>query len=102
MAAEPGREPGVRLDSRDVDMPLEKRRMNERGREMGVTAREPASSARSNGRSVPRLKLARGVRVRFCPTLALTDRAFPYCPSLTERAGGGVASVNGEFWFMCG
>ena len=83
MAAEAGREMGVVLDSRELDMLLEKRRSHERGRVVGVPACEPPpfASSRSGTRSAVRsaliLKLALGVSVLFCPTLAMPERAFP-------------------------
>ena len=67
-------------------MLLDRRRSQER--EGGAV---PSSPSRGPVRSMPRLKLARGVSVRFSPTLASLDRAFPFCsPSLTERAEGGA------------
>lgn len=64
--------------------------------------REPASSSRGRGLSMPVLKLARGVSVLFCPTLALADRAFPSGPSLIVVRAGGVDNANGELTFECG
>ena len=102
MAAEPGREMGVVLDSRELDMLLEKRRSHERGRVVGVPACEspPLASARSGTRSTvrsaPILKLVLGVSVLFCPTLAMPERAFPLSPSLTERAVCGGVKAKGE------
>lgn len=67
-------------------MLLDRRRSQER--EGGAV---PSSPSRGPVRSMPRLKLARGVSVRFSPTLASLDRAFPFCsPSLTERVEGGA------------
>ena len=45
---------------------------------------------------MPVLKLARGVRLLFCPTLALPEHAFPFGPALTERAVGGVEKAKDE------
>ena len=98
-AADPGRDMGVEVDSRDMDMLLDKRRIHDRGREFGVAVRDgvPSSGStnRSGARSAPILKLVRGVSVLFCPTLALLDRAFPLGPSLNERAVGGVENAKG-------
>lgn len=97
MAEEPGRDMGVEVDSRELDMLLDKRRIHDRGRLFGVTARDPLpSSGSAIIRSAPTLKLVLGVKVLFCPTLALADRAFPFGPSLNERAVGGVEKANGE------
>lgn len=69
-------------------MLLESRRSQERGCVVGVPDRDGASSPfRVPARSMLLLPLPSGVNVRFCPTLG---RAFPYCPSLTDREEGGV------------
>lgn len=47
-------------------------------------------SAGSEGRSIPALKLAMGVRVLFCPVLAEADRAFPSVLSLRAEAEYGA------------
>lgn len=100
MAEEPGREMGVWLDSRELVMLLDKRRIHDRGRVFGVTARVPLpssrSTTRSNARSLPMLKLVLGVSVLFCPTLALPERVFPFSPSLTDRGFCGVEKAKGE------
>lgn len=71
-AAEPGREVGARLESREVDMLLDKRRSQECGLEMGVPACGGYSASRSVtvARSVSVLKLPLGVRLRFSPVRA--------------------------------
>ena len=64
-----------------------------------MSAWEPISSSRSGALSMPKLKLVRGVSVNFLfsPTLfTLLDRAFPFGPSLTERADCGVVKLKGE------
>ena len=98
-AAEPGRDMGVEVDSRELDMLLDKRRIHDRGRVFGVAVRDggpsSGSAARSGARSAPILKLVLGVNILFCPTLALLDRAFPFGPSLNERAVGGVENAKG-------
>ena len=98
-AAEPGRDMGVEVDSRELDMLLDKRRIHDRGRVFGVAVRDggpsSGSAVRSGARSAPILKLVLGVNILFCPTLALLDRAFPFGPSLSERAVGGVENAKG-------
>ena len=42
------------------------------------------------------LKLALGVSVLFCPTLALPEPVLPFGPSLTERGVCGVEKAKGE------
>jgi Zn-finger nucleic acid-binding protein len=101
-AAEPGRDMGVWLDSRELDMLLDKRRIHERGRAFGVPARDALPSSRSairsGARSAPMLKLVLvvGVSVLFCPTLAPPEPVLPFGPSLTERAVCGVEKAKGE------
>jgi hypothetical protein len=94
-AAEPGRDMGVEVDSRELDMLLDKRRIHDRGRVFGVAVRDGGPSSGSAARSAPILKLVLGVNILFCPTLALLDRAFPFGPSLNERAVGGVEKAKG-------
>ena len=91
---------GARLDSPELDMLLEKRRSHERGREIGVPTCDPpplvCSGMGSGRRSVAMWKLVRGVKVLFCPTLALAERALPLSPSEVGRAVGGVEKPKGE------
>lgn len=74
MADEPGREVGVRLESRDVDMLLDNLRSQDRGWLAGVPAEEVLSSSLCTARGMPLLDLARGVRLLFCPILELLGR----------------------------
>lgn len=105
-------------------MLLDRRRSHERGWAVGVPASESASSpSRVPFRSVPAVMptsgggvgVLAGMALRsvavaalelllsdlFCPTLASPDRAFPFCPSLTERAGGGVEKGKDDVRSSC-
>ena len=101
-AAEPGRDMGVWLDSRELDKLLDKRRIHDRGRAFGVPARNALPSSRSATRSgacsaaMLMLKVVVGVSVLFCPTLAPPEPVFPFGPSLTERGVCGVEEAKGE------
>lgn len=105
-ADDPGRDTGLEPESRDAENPLENRRSHGRGCASGVSARELPPLSRSMGLSMPKLKLARGVNNRFCPTFAFADRVFPFDPPSPDRAecggGGGVAKAKGEVRFEGG
>lgn len=76
--AEPGREVGEEVCSRDADMLLDSRRNHDWGCVSGVPVCGLLPFSRCIGLSMPpTLKLARGVSTRFWPTLALAERDFP-------------------------
>lgn len=102
-ADEPGRDTGLERESRDGGGPLENRRSQPLGCVSGVSDRGVPPLSRSTGLSMPKLKLARGVNNRFCPTFALADRVFPFDVPSPDRAevgggggGGGVANAKDE------